>query len=435
MAYTKFLTRKTRLDWLINYAMNGEKTEKMMYVSGLNCRPETAYQEMQNTKKRFNKESGVVSYHLIQSFKGHEVSPEKCHELGVKYAKELFGDEFECIVATHLNTDNVHNHIIVNSVSFKTGYKFNSNRETRDYIKITSDFICKENNLSVITTPWKYKGYYKLYAKNNPYLQSVKSDVDYAIDTTLSYRDFENKLKKQGYFVSYNENTGIAISRDNNYKVVRLQELFGSNYTKEKIIERVEDFSKNRPVTYFSSRPQKVYKMNVDEYNKFIEKQRQRELKKLPALYVLICLLLRIDPLPKKLEIGKYKLPITKEIKIASKYMDELSKQAILLSKNNIENLNELQNFRYKLEDNLRILKGKREGLWRKRKRAKTSEEKENITAEISVIKSQIDKVSNDIMNCYEIENRSLEIQKQLDICKEHQLNEKNKSKSKSREL
>lgn len=106
-----------------------------------------------------------------------------------------------------------------------------------------------------------------------------------------------------------------------------------------------------------------------------------------------------------------------------------------MLSKNNIGNLNELQNFRYKLEDNLRILKGKREGLWRKRKRAKTSEEKETITAEISVIKSQIDKVSNDIMNCYEIENRSLEIQKQLDICKEHQLNEKNKSKSKSREL
>lgn len=148
---------------------------------------------MQNTKKRFNKENGVVSYHLIQSFKGHEVSPEKCHEFGVQYAKELFGDEFECIVATHLNTDNVHNHIIVNSVSFKTGYKFNSNRETRDYIKITSDFICKENNLSVISTPWKYKGYYKLYAKNNPYLQSVKRDVDYAINTTLSYRDFENK--------------------------------------------------------------------------------------------------------------------------------------------------------------------------------------------------------------------------------------------------
>ena len=55
MAVTKFLTRKTRLDTIIKYIMNGEKTEKMMYVSGVNCRPDTSIQEMQDTKKRFDK--------------------------------------------------------------------------------------------------------------------------------------------------------------------------------------------------------------------------------------------------------------------------------------------------------------------------------------------------------------------------------------------
>ena len=168
MAVTKFLTRKTRLDTIIKYIMNGEKTEKMMYVSGVNCKPDTAIQEMQDTKKRFDKEDGIISYHLIQSFDGKEVSPKKCHELGLQYAKELFGDDFQFVVATHLNTDNVHNHIVINSVSFKSGYKFYSNRETKDFIRITSDFICRENGLSVIKTPWKNKGYYKLYAKNNP---------------------------------------------------------------------------------------------------------------------------------------------------------------------------------------------------------------------------------------------------------------------------
>ena len=73
MAVTKFLTRKTRLDTIIKYIMNGEKTEKMMYVSSLNCKPDTAIYEMQDTKKRFDKEDGIISYHLIQSFDGKEV--------------------------------------------------------------------------------------------------------------------------------------------------------------------------------------------------------------------------------------------------------------------------------------------------------------------------------------------------------------------------
>lgn len=72
--------------------MNVEKNEKMMYVSGVNFSPNTAVQQMQDTKKRFNKEGGIISYYLIQSFEGKEVSPEKCHDLGLQYAKEIFGD-------------------------------------------------------------------------------------------------------------------------------------------------------------------------------------------------------------------------------------------------------------------------------------------------------------------------------------------------------
>ena len=293
MAVTKFLSRKTRVDTIIKYIMNGEKTEKMMYVSGVNCRPDTAIQQMQDTKKRFNKEGGIISYHLIQSFEGKEVTPEKCHELGLQYAKEIFGDDYEFIVATHLNTDNVHNHIVVNSVSFKSGNKFYSNRETKDLIRITSDFICRENGLSVISTPWKHKGYYKLYAKNNPYMQLVKRDIDDAISSSYSYKNFKTKLETQGYYISYNEETGLLVSRNNSYKIVRLQELFGDNYTKEKILDRIEN--KNHNKIYI---PQKKYKMTIEEYNKFKQKQREYELGKLPLLYILICLLLKIDLKP-----------------------------------------------------------------------------------------------------------------------------------------
>ena len=411
MAVTKFLTRKTRLDTIIKYIMNGEKTEKMMYVSSLNCKPDTAIYEMQDTKKRFDKEDGIISYHLIQSFDGKEVSPKKCHELGLQYAKELFGDDFQFIVATHLNTDNVHNHIVVNSVSFKSGNKFYSNRETKDFIRITSDFICKENGLSVLSISWKYKGYYKLYAKNNQYIQLVKKDIDDAILSSYSYKGFKTRLENQGYCISYNEETGLLISRNNSYKIVRPRELFGDNYTKEKILDRIEN--KNHNKIYITK---KKYKMTIEEYNRFKQKQREYQLGRLPILYILICLLLKIDPLPQKIEINNYKVPITKEMKIAKKHLESLSEQTILLTENKINNLNELKSYRYNQEEKLRILKGKRENLWRKRSKETNPEIKEKITHEIDDLNVLIKKVNKDIVNCFEIENRTILLQNQLEI-------------------
>ena len=411
MAVTKFLTRKTRLDTIIKYIMNGEKTEKMMYVSGVNCKPDTAIYEMQDTKKRFDKEDGIISYHLIQSFDGKEISPKKCHELGLQYAKELFGDDFQIVVATHLNTDNVHNHIVVNSVSFKSGNKFYSNRETKDFIRITSDFICRENGLSVLATPWKNKGYYKLYAKNNSYMQLVKKDIDDAIAISKSYKGFISKLQSKGYCISENEDTGLIVSRDNSYQVVRPQELFGDNYSKEKIINRIENKIYNQ--VYI---PKKRYKMSIEEYNKFKQKQRQHQLREFPALYILICILLRIDPLPEKIEFNNYRVPITKEMKISLKHLDSLCQQTILLAENKINNLEELKSYRYNLEEKVRILKGKRENLWRKRKKETNPEIKEKITHEISDLKALINETNKDIINCYEIENRTILLKNQLEI-------------------
>ena len=417
MAVTKFLTRKTRLDIIIKYIMNGEKTEKMMYVSGVNCRPDTAIFEMQDTKKRFDKEDGIISYHLIQSFDGKEISPKKCHELGLQYAKELFGDDFQFVVATHLNTDNVHNHIVINSVSFKSGNKFYSNRETKDFIRITSDFICRENGLSVIKTPWKNKGYYKLYAKNNPYMQLVKKDIDEAITISYSYKGFVSKLEAKGYYVSENEDTGLIIGRDESFQVVRPQELFGDNYTKDKIRYRIENKSYNQ--VYI---PKKRYKMSIEEYNKFKQKQREYQLRELPALYILICLLLRIDPLPEKIELNNYRVPITKEMKISLKHLDSLSQQTILLAENKINNLEELKSYIYNLEEKVRILKSKRENIWRKRSKETNPEIKEKITYEIGVLRDLIKKTNKDIVNCYEIENRTILLQKQLEFEKSKEI-------------
>ena len=98
-------------------------------------------------------------------------------------------------------------------------------------------------------------------------------------------------------------------------------------------------------------------------------------------------------------------------MKISIKHLDSLSQQTILLSENKINNLEGLKSYRYNLEEKVRILKGKRENLWRKRS-------KEKITHEISDLKALIKKTNKDIVNCYEIENRTILLQNQVEIKK-----------------
>lgn len=124
---------------VMNYATNDFKTEKQYYVSGINVSSDLAREQMIMTKKRFGKEDGIVAYHGYQSFKAGEVSPDVAHEIGVKLAKELWGDNLEVVVATHLNTNCVHNYFVMNSVSFKDGKKFNHDKAAYRKMREVSD--------------------------------------------------------------------------------------------------------------------------------------------------------------------------------------------------------------------------------------------------------------------------------------------------------
>ena len=107
---------------VIRYAVNSRKTQKAdnedcavvhRFVSGINCSPSTARDEMLAVKKRFGKEDGTVAYHGYQSFAPGEATPELAHEIGVKLATRLWGDRYQVIVATHLDKENhLHNHFV-----------------------------------------------------------------------------------------------------------------------------------------------------------------------------------------------------------------------------------------------------------------------------------------------------------------------------------
>ena len=106
---------------VMEYATNKDKIEQRFFVSGVNCDPATARDEMMIAKHQWNDTSEIVCYHGFQSFKAGEVTPEVAHEVGVKLAEKMWGGRFQVIVATHLNTECLHNHFVVNSVSFTDG--------------------------------------------------------------------------------------------------------------------------------------------------------------------------------------------------------------------------------------------------------------------------------------------------------------------------
>ena len=132
MAYVKIFAVRKQLKKTVEYVTNKDKTgggggggvggggsleriiaEQKLYESTINLMDvREAFKEMSRTKERFGKTEGVLGYHIIQSFKPGEITADKCHELGIKLAEELFGDRFQIVVGTHLNKEHLHNHIV-----------------------------------------------------------------------------------------------------------------------------------------------------------------------------------------------------------------------------------------------------------------------------------------------------------------------------------
>ena len=114
------------LENVLQYTADQMKTEKQFYVSGINCaeNPDRAKEQFEETKRNWEKEGGIVCFHGYQSFAPGEVTPEVAHAIGIELAKRLWGDRFEVLVTTHLNTKAVHNHFCLNSVSFADGLRY-----------------------------------------------------------------------------------------------------------------------------------------------------------------------------------------------------------------------------------------------------------------------------------------------------------------------
>lgn len=173
MAITKIHPIKSTLNLAIKYITNKDKTDEKILVSTLNCHEETAHFQFQNTRNYYNTNWTVLARHLIQSFLPDELTPELAHEIGKKLCDKLLKDNYEYILTTHIDRGHIHNHILFNNVSFKTGKCYQSNKRTYHNIRNISDELCKENNLIVIDE--FYEKYKKLRTKGQSYIQYLEN--------------------------------------------------------------------------------------------------------------------------------------------------------------------------------------------------------------------------------------------------------------------
>lgn len=191
------------IDNVVQYAADELKTEQTMYVTGINCTPAHAAAQFMKTKQHWNKLGGRTCYHGIQSFKPGEVTASQAHDLGVALAKELWGERFEVVVATHCNTDCYHNHFVFNSVSCKDGKKFYCKLEDEKRMRTVSDHLCQEACLSVIVDPkGKKKHYAEWKAEQEGYLTrrgTVREDIDRAVQASANKQQFMAIMKEMGY--------------------------------------------------------------------------------------------------------------------------------------------------------------------------------------------------------------------------------------------
>ena len=393
------------IEKLLTYATNPAKTEKLFYTTGINCKVDNAVKEMQFIKKLYGKEKGILAFHGYQSFKEGEVTPEIAHEIGVRLAEEMWGDRFQVVVSTHLNTDNIHNHFVINSVSFKDGYKYYSNLSNTALLRKTSDEICEEYGLSVLEEKTcksgiNFENFYKKSMKESEYYKFAKEDIDYAIEHSWTYQEFIKKLKDMGYEVYFRANK-ISIRRYPYKRNIRIERAFGEEYSIENI--------KNKIYSRYPSREEVIKPKTYDKklfYKGSIKKLRKP--KGIIALYYYYCYLLKVYP-KKNLN---YKM--NPEMRAEVKKMDKYSEQIRFICKYKLETLSRIDDVKEEKKEELQKCLNCRNRFYYKRNNLKDDDEKDLVTKQIIAVTSELEKVRKEIKMCDVIYDNSIKMKENI---------------------
>ena len=216
MAVTKVLARKGRLDVGIHYVLNGDKTNEQILTAYLNCDPGHACRQMLDTKRAMGKTDGVQYYHIIQSFKPGEVTPELALEIAREFAAEHLPG-YQAVIGVHVDKEHIHAHTIFNSVNADTGEKYHSNaRSYYSQIRAISDRLCREHGLSVIMEGKADKAVSYIewlrQSRGQPTFRAMlEADLREAIEDANDIGHFFLIMEHKGYEIKHGSRLGFRL--------------------------------------------------------------------------------------------------------------------------------------------------------------------------------------------------------------------------------
>lgn len=229
----------------LNYIRRKDKTlwDGRQLVTGWNCVAQSAYDEMMTTKRRHGKPGGRMFYQFVQSFHPEEkVTPEEVHAIGLELAQRLFPD-FE-VVATHIDADHLHNHLIVNSVSCVDGHKLHQNAADLQHQRQVSDEICAAHGLTVLAPPKKRThdkqmrpGEYRSAARGESWKFQLINTIDLCMRKAKNKAEFIREMEKRGYQVRWEPSRKAITYTTPKGKKCRDDRLHDKRYRKE-VMER-----------------------------------------------------------------------------------------------------------------------------------------------------------------------------------------------------
>ena len=207
--YKRGTQSRAAMRGVMHYVMQEKKTawEGAPLVSGINCQPQSVYDDFLNTKLLYHKDGGTMFYHMVQSFpKGAAVDPRQAHEAARRLAE--YFDGCEVLVCTHVDREHIHSHCIINSVNFDTGKKLHMAKEQLQELMRRNDMICQEMGLPVFDAPTQQArgmggAEYHTALKGQSWKLRLMNTIDECMKYAADKDAFVSLMASEGYAVRW----------------------------------------------------------------------------------------------------------------------------------------------------------------------------------------------------------------------------------------
>ena len=254
MPYCKSVAVHRNVKQALTYILNPDKTDERVLTISLNCmtEPEFAYTQMKTVYEQYARrsyddppsksgKSPVKAIHYIMSFADSEnVTPELAHKIGMAFVRKMFGDDVQAVIATHINTEHIHNHILINSYSL-TGKRFYDNKASVRKMREVTNGVCRafgvepalnyENEgRSLNYSEWQHK------KKGTSWKEYIRNAIDSLIPSVSSFDELLAELERHGFTIKRDKN--ILIKASGQQRSISLWKL-GEDYTEESLDARI----------------------------------------------------------------------------------------------------------------------------------------------------------------------------------------------------